>query len=76
MNDTWKITNIDAFEAATVYIFNRWGEEVYSRKGYRNDWDGRNNNGDVLPDGTYYYIIKFPDSTKHYSGSITLMRNQ
>ena len=76
LNDTWKITNIDAFETATVYIFNRWGEEVYSKKGYANDWDGRNNNGDILPDGTYYYIIKFPDSSKHYSGSITILRNQ
>ncbi|NOQ24971.1 MAG: DUF2341 domain-containing protein [Bacteroidales bacterium] len=76
LNDTWKITNIDAFETATVYIFNRWGEQVYSKKGYMNDWDGRNNNGDVLPDGTYYYIIKFPNSSKHYSGSITILRNQ
>ncbi|MDA3954939.1 MAG: DUF2341 domain-containing protein [Bacteroidales bacterium] len=76
LNDTWKITNIDAFETATVYIFNRWGEEVFSQQGYMNDWDGRNSNGDILPDGTYYYIIKFPDSSKHYSGSITILRNQ
>lgn len=75
-NDTWKITNIDAFETATVYIFNRWGDEVYNKKGYQNDWDGRNMNGDVLPDGTYYYVVKFADSNKHYSGSITLLRNQ
>ena len=75
-NDTWIITNIDAFETATVYIFNRWGDEVYRKKAYQNDWDGRNMNGDVLPDGTYYYVVKFPDSNKHYSGSITLLRNQ
>lgn len=76
LNDTWTITNIDAFETATVYIFNRWGEEIYSKKGYMNDWEGRNSNGDVLPDGTYFYVIQFPDNKKHYSGSITILRNQ
>lgn len=76
LNDTWKITNIDAFETATVIIFNRWGEEVFSQQRYMNDWDGRNSNGDILPDGTYYYVIKFPDNSKHYSGSITILRNQ
>jgi len=75
-NDTWTIRNIDAYERATVHIFNRWGKEVYRKQGYANDWDGRNSNGDILPDGTYYYIIKLPGSNAHYSGSITLLRNQ
>jgi len=75
-NDTWKITNIDAYEKATVHIFNRWGKEVYQKTGYIDQWDGRNNNNDILPDGTYYYIIRFKNSDKHYSGTITLLRNQ
>ncbi|MFP3859758.1 MAG: DUF2341 domain-containing protein [Bacteroidales bacterium] len=75
-NDTWKIKNIDAFEQATIHIFNRWGEEVYQKTGYLNEWDGRNNNNDILPDGTYYYIIRFQNSDKHYSGTITLLRNK
>lgn len=75
-NDTWKITNIDAYEQATIHIFNRWGEEVYQKTGYLNEWDGRNNNNDILPDGTYYYIIRFQNSNKHYSGTITLLRNK
>jgi len=75
-NDTWKITNIDAYEQATIHIFNRWGEEVYQKTGYLNEWNGRNNNNDILPDGTYYYIIRFINSDKHYSGTITLLRNK
>ncbi|MFW5872818.1 MAG: gliding motility-associated C-terminal domain-containing protein, partial [bacterium] len=68
--------NIDAFEEATIHIFDRWGEEVYQKTGYLNKWDGRNNNNDILPDGTYYYIIRFQNSDKYYSGTITLLRNK
>lgn len=75
-NDTWKITNIDAYERATIHIFNRWGKEVYQKTGYLNEWDGRNNNNDILPDGTYYYIIRFENSDKDYTGTITLLRNK
>jgi gliding motility-associated-like protein len=76
INDTWHITNIDFYEQATVKIFNRWGELVYEKTGYQQDWDGKNNNGDVLPDGTYYYVINFPHSTKYYSGAITILRDK
>lgn len=36
-----------------VFIFNRWGNEVFSSTSYDNDWDG----GD-LPAGIYFYVIK------------------
>ncbi len=76
INDVWKITNIDAYEDATIHIFNRWGEEVFTKKGYLDEWDGKNTNGDILPDGTYYYVIRFENGNKHYSGAITLLRNK
>ena len=76
INDTWKIKNIDAYEKATIHIFNRWGKEVYTKSGYLNEWDGTNSNNDILPDGTYYYVIRFANSDKHYTGSITLLRNK
>lgn len=76
INDTWRITNIDFYEDATIRIFNRWGEQVYYKKNYLQDWDGKNTNGDALPDGTYYYVITFPDSDKNYKGAITILRNK
>ena len=76
INDTWHITNIDFYERATVRIFNRWGEMVYQKTNYLQDWDGKNTNGDVLPDGTYYYVITFPDTTRNYTGAITILRNK
>jgi hypothetical protein len=60
------ISNIDQYE---LTIVNRLGEKVYTwSRTDRNDkpfpgepeaiWDGNNNNGKALPEGTYYYILK------------------
>ena len=74
-NDYWKIENIDYYPEALVQIFNRWGEKIYEKKNYLNDWQGTYNN-DQLPDGNYYYVISFPDTAFHYKGSVTLLRNK
>ena len=73
-NDTWVIKNIETFELSNVYIYDRYGKEIYSKKGYKNDWDA-SSNFDQVPDGTYYYIINFDDNDKVYKGSITVLRN-
>lgn len=44
-------------------VYNRWGKEVYSyRSGSEQsiyiDWDGRDNNGNELSGGVYYYIVE------------------
>jgi len=75
LNDTWKITNIETFKGADVFVYDRWGGEVLSVKGYQNDWEGVSGT-DQLPDGTYYYVIKFTDSDKVYKGSLTVLRNK
>jgi hypothetical protein len=37
-------------------IWNRWGAEVFSTKDPDINWNGqKNNDGEVLPDGVYYY---------------------
>jgi gliding motility-associated-like protein len=74
-NDYWEIDNIDYYPQAKVQIFNRWGELVYEKTGYNNDWQGTYNN-DQLPDGSYYYIVSLPDSDFVYKGTITLLRNK
>jgi hypothetical protein len=32
--------------------------KVYSRNNYVDEWGGNSNDGDELPDGTYYYVIE------------------
>jgi len=39
-------------------IFNRYGQEVYTKANYTREWIGQGKNGDELPTGTYYYVIE------------------
>jgi gliding motility-associated-like protein len=75
-NDTWIVENIESYPANTIVILNELGHEVYRADSYANTWDGRNKTGEILPDGTYYYIISFAGSDKHYKGDLLLIRNQ
>jgi gliding motility-associated-like protein len=64
-NDGWVALNPEEyFKENTVTIFNRWGNEVYSTNNYKNDWNGTNNDGQKLPEGTYYYVIKIEGVAK------------
>jgi len=56
--------------------YNRWGIEVYRSEQYHNDWDGRYQ-GSSLPDGTYYYVVKYVTSggeEVNRAGFITIHR--
>jgi gliding motility-associated-like protein len=59
-NDIWYIEKIENFPDNEVIVYNRWGDELQRFRGYNNTfnyWDGRNKNGELVPDGTYYYLI-------------------
>lgn len=65
INDAWHIDGITIFPENTVAIFNRWGEQIWNVSGYNNEdkiWSGQDLNGDVLPDGTYFYILEISGS--------------
>ena len=58
-NDKLEFPGIGVYPNATLVIFNRWGENVYSAdNGYQNDWGGTNQNtGDLLPSGSTCYFV-------------------
>ena len=39
-------------------MFNRWGQLVFETTDPLINWDGRNLNGEALPNGAYSYICK------------------
>ncbi len=58
VNDVWNIPEIGRYPTSEVYIYNRWGNEVFKSTGYRQPWDG-SRNGELLPTGSYFYIIDY-----------------
>ena len=79
INDTWVIEGLQSYPGNTVQIFDKWGAEVFSETNYKNDWSGTNKNS-LLPDGTYYYLVKLnSDSTiaggkNSFTGSLMIKR--
>ncbi|MGZ4116720.1 MAG: T9SS type B sorting domain-containing protein [Bacteroidia bacterium] len=74
-NDRWIIQNIENYPNTQVVVVNREGQEVFKSDSYDGNWDGTNEkNGKLLPDGTYYYIVKFANDAKIFKGAITILR--
>ncbi len=44
-----------------AFIFNRWGQELYSTQLLNIEWNGESKSGGSSPDGTYYYLVKYRD---------------
>ncbi len=73
INDVWNIPYLESYPGSTVQIFNRYGQLVFTSKGYSKPWDGTMN-GNPLPVGAYYYIINPGNGSKVFSGSVTILR--
>lgn len=59
-----------------LYIFNRWGEQIYASQDMAKPWDGRHKDTIALID-TYIYLIKtvnIKNEEKEYHGIVSLIR--
>ena len=72
-NDRFEIRGLENSSVNELTIFNRQGNVVYQAVNYRNDWEGRNQDGVPLPEDTYYYILSV-DNRYSYKGFIVLKR--
>lgn len=81
INDFFNITGVENYPNAEVTIYNRWGDEVWTNgvSGYKNNMTdgfiGKNKQDNILPDGTYYYVVKFNvDKLKNQAGFLQIHR--
>ncbi|MDY0779817.1 gliding motility-associated C-terminal domain-containing protein [Tenacibaculum sp. IB213877] len=73
LNETLVIEEVERFEKNVLTIFNRWGNIVYKKENYKNDWNGIStgritlDSESKLPVGTYFYTLKLGNSTNFTS---------
>ncbi|AKD02728.1 hypothetical protein PKOR_05815 [Pontibacter korlensis] len=71
-HDRWEVRNLLNYPDNEVTIINRWGNEVYHSKSYKNDWDGDN-----LSEGTYFYMVRVKlcdGQDKMFKGYVMIVR--
>lgn len=75
LNDTFHIEGLyNIFVNFKLYIYNRWGREVWNGENTTPEWDGFIKDGigsKQAPDGTYFYILylndpNYPDALNGY----------
>jgi len=60
-----------------MYIFDRWGGQIYESSELNPHWDGRDSNGEKVQLGVYVYLLIYntPTGQQHTRrGSVTLLR--
>lgn len=60
-----------------MYIYDRWGEVIWSSHSFETHWDGNDKNGDPVNSGTYVYVISGTDYRKNvvsHQGTVTVIR--
>jgi gliding motility-associated-like protein len=77
-NDVWLIDNIELNTVNKVRIFSRWGNTVWEGTNYDNEtvvFEGKSDNGQDVPEGTYFFTIEIPDNPgATRSGWIQILR--
>ncbi|GAB4253900.1 MAG: hypothetical protein Kow0079_09860 [Vicingaceae bacterium] len=69
INDVLEFTNLEFYGSNHLVIYNRWGNKLYEKEDYQNDWDGGNH-----PEGTYYFILKVEGMDEPIKGSFTMLK--
>ena len=58
-NDSFDLSSYDVHK---LDIYNRYGKLVYSKENYVNEWVGQSDEGERLPVGTYFYVMRYRDN--------------
>jgi gliding motility-associated-like protein len=62
INDFLSFEYLSFYPDNEIFIFNRWGNELFRQKNYQNNWSGSE-----YDEGTYFYLLKIYETGDEYS---------
>ncbi len=68
-NDTFSIPKLELYPDNELVVVNRFGQEVYRKRGYHGNWTGGN-----VGSGTYYYSLYVGKLGRYYKGWVEVVR--
>jgi gliding motility-associated-like protein len=81
VNDVLVIDGMEESPNNSLLIFNRFGQKVYEKINYVDEFYGMSNTGSLimsqdigLPEGVYYYLVTLDDLQLEYTGFLFLDR--
>lgn len=77
VNDFWIIDGIEGYSENTVYVYNRWGDQMQKIENYDNVnavWDGTNKNNRPVATGTYFFVIDVGSRENNSYGWVQVMK--
>lgn len=72
VNDTWEIEYIEKYPSSKIFVFNRWGQEMYVGKPGDEPWDGTID-GNKAPAGAYTYVIDLRNGIDPFTGVVVIV---
>ena len=71
-NDMWNL-DFSGYSNGSIQVYSKWGTLVWESSGTTLSWDGTSN-GQVLPSGTYYYILDIDNGSLTQNGPVTIVK--
>ena len=75
-NETLEISCATDYENA-LNIYDRWGNLIFAQTNYDNTWNGKDNDGNILNEGTYMWVLLIREVGKndaYYRGTVTIVK--
>ena len=73
-NDVFEIKGIQDYPENILLVYNRWGKVVNEYESYHNQWEGSDNKGNELADGTYFIVLKVRGINDVFKSFVDLRR--
>ena len=74
INDTWNLESTFLYSDSEIRIYGRYGRLLFQSVGYAIPWDGKNENGNDVTEGAYFYHIEIGHNFDAIKGSLTIIR--